>query len=44
MPETPAEAGATIYMESWVCPAPLRDSPNIVMGHGGGGAMSAELI
>lgn len=44
MPETPAEAGATIDMESWVCPAPLRDSPNIVMGHGGGGAMSAELI
>lgn len=23
---------------------PLRDSPNIVMGHGGGGAMSGELI
>jgi hydrogenase expression/formation protein HypE len=34
----------TIDMESWVCPAPLRDSPNIVMGHGGGGAMSGELI
>ena len=31
-------------MDSWVCPAPLRDAPNIVMGHGGGGAMSAELI
>jgi len=40
MPEEPA----TIDMESWVCPAPLRDAPNIVMGHGGGGAMSAELI
>lgn len=35
---------AAIDMESWVCPAPLRDSPNIVMGHGGGGAMSGELI
>ena len=33
-----------IDMESWVCPAPLRDAPNIVMGHGGGGAMSGELI
>jgi hydrogenase expression/formation protein HypE len=33
-----------IDMEAWVCPAPLRDAPNIVMGHGGGGAMSAELI
>src|SRR4051794_17966122 len=44
MPETSAEGGATIDVESWVCPMPLRDSPNIVMGHGGGGAMSAELI
>ena len=34
----------TIDPEGWVCPAPLRDSPNIVMGHGGGGAMSGELI
>jgi hydrogenase expression/formation protein HypE len=30
--------------ESWVCPVPLRDSPVVVMGHGGGGAMTAELI
>src|SRR4051812_1990486 len=44
MPETSAEGGATIDVESWVCPMPLRDSPNIVMGHGGGGAMSAELV
>lgn len=35
---------ATIDMESWVCPAPLRGVPNIVMGHGGGGAMTGELI
>jgi hydrogenase expression/formation protein HypE len=38
MPDT------SIDPEAWVCPAPLRDAPNIVMGHGGGGAMSAELI
>lgn len=47
MPEgamTPRTSGAAIDMEAWVCPAPLRDAPNIVMGHGGGGAMSAELI
>jgi hydrogenase expression/formation protein HypE len=37
------EAGS-IDLDGWVCPAPLRDSPTIVMGHGGGGAMSAELI
>ncbi len=30
--------------EGWVCPAPLRDTPTVVMGHGGGGAMSGELI
>ncbi|MEV0301032.1 hydrogenase expression/formation protein HypE [Streptomyces prasinus] len=29
---------------SWTCPAPVRDRPRVVMGHGGGGAMSAELI
>ncbi|MDJ0923603.1 MAG: hydrogenase expression/formation protein HypE [Acidimicrobiia bacterium] len=34
--------GATI--DGWSCPAPLRDQPNIVMGHGGGGKLSAELI
>ncbi|TPQ17077.1 hydrogenase expression/formation protein HypE [Streptomyces sporangiiformans] len=31
-------------MLSWTCPAPLRDQPRVVMGHGGGGAMSAELV
>mgnify|MGYP000016117916 CR=1 FL=1 len=34
----------TLDITGWVCPLPLRDSPTIVMGHGGGGAMSAELI
>ncbi|MEW2135771.1 hydrogenase expression/formation protein HypE [Streptomyces sp. NPDC005409] len=28
----------------WTCPAPLRDHPRVVMGHGGGGALSAELV
>ncbi|MEU1277977.1 hydrogenase expression/formation protein HypE [Streptomyces sp. NPDC005805] len=31
-------------MLAWTCPAPLRDQPRVVMGHGGGGAMSAELV
>lgn len=35
---------AALDFEGWVCPMPLRDSPEIVMGHGGGGAMSGELI
>ena len=30
--------------ENWVCPLPLRNHPNIVMGHGGGGKLSAELV
>ena len=30
--------------DAWVCPIPLRDSPSIVMGHGGGGALTAELV
>ena len=28
----------------WSCPIPLRSHPNIVMGHGGGGKLSAELV
>ncbi len=30
--------------EGWVCPMPLRDYPNIILGHGGGGKLSAELV
>ncbi|HSY16496.1 MAG TPA: hydrogenase expression/formation protein HypE [Jatrophihabitantaceae bacterium] len=41
---TASGARATIDIEAWTCPAPLRDSPTIVMGHGGGGTMSAELV
>jgi hydrogenase expression/formation protein HypE len=29
---------------NWSCPLPLRDHPTIVMGHGGGGKLSAELV
>lgn len=28
----------------WTCPLPLRDYPHIVLGHGGGGQLSAELV
>lgn len=31
-------------IDNWSCPMPLRDQPMIVMGHGGGGQLSAELI
>jgi len=33
-----------VTIENWSCPTPLRDHPSIVMGHGGGGQLSAELI
>ena len=31
-------------LENWSCPLPLRDHPVVVMGHGGGGRLSSELI
>ncbi len=36
--------GEHLDLEGWTCPAPLRDHPAIVMGHGGGGRLSGELI
>ncbi|MBL8163396.1 MAG: hydrogenase expression/formation protein HypE [Anaerolineae bacterium] len=35
---------ANIDFSQWVCPMPLRDYPQIVMGHGGGGKLSQELV
>jgi hydrogenase expression/formation protein HypE len=35
---------ADLDFEAWTCPVPLRDTPFVVMGHGGGGAMSGELV
>jgi len=26
------------------CPSPLQNYPNIILGHGGGGELSAELV
>ena len=39
-----AQNGAPVDLAAWSCPLPLRDSPAVVMGHGGGGALSAELV
>lgn len=30
--------------DGWTCPLPLRDYPTVIMGHGGGGKLSADLI
>lgn len=31
-------------LSAWTCPLPLRSHDRIVMGHGGGGQLSAELV
>ncbi|WP_436843057.1 hydrogenase expression/formation protein HypE [Streptomyces collinus] len=41
---TATGAAEAVDPADWTCPAPLRDQPVVVMGHGGGGALSAELI
>lgn len=33
-----------VDFSNWVCPLPLRDYPAVVLGHGGGGKLSAELV
>ena len=35
---------SNLDLESWTCPAPLRDRANVVLGHGGGGRLTAELV
>ncbi len=34
----------SLNFSNWTCPLPLRDYPKIVLGHGGGGKLSNELI
>ena len=33
-----------IEMSGGSCPLPCNDYPNIVLGHGGGGKLSSELV
>jgi hydrogenase expression/formation protein HypE len=33
-----------IEVEGWTCPMPLRHQDRIVIGHGGGGVLSGELV
>ena len=44
LPRPPRDRGRPPDIAGWTCPAPLRDQPRVVMGHGGGGALSAELV
>ena len=38
------ESAQPVDPTNWVCPLPLRETTRIVMGHGGGGILSEELI
>jgi hydrogenase expression/formation protein HypE len=33
-----------IDLGAWTCPLPLRDYPRVVLGHGGGGKLSEEIV
>ncbi|GAA2251770.1 hydrogenase expression/formation protein HypE [Kitasatospora cystarginea] len=44
MREATGAVGSAPDFSGWSCPLPLRDHPRVVMGHGGGGALSAELV
>jgi hydrogenase expression/formation protein HypE len=39
-----AGSGVPIDLENWSCPLPLRNHDRVVIGHGGGGRLSAELV
>jgi len=36
--------GTVVDPAAWTCPAPLRGGERVVLGHGGGGALSGELV
>jgi hydrogenase expression/formation protein HypE len=42
--EEAEEVEGTIDVEAWSCPVPLRQHDRIVLGHGGGGKLSGDLI
>lgn len=35
---------ANYLVDNWACPLPLRDYPKIVVGHGGGGKLTSDLV
>lgn len=39
-----SDSPTTVDPADWVCPLPLRETKRIVLGHGGGGVLSEELI
>ena len=43
-PNDKQEPESTLEFSGTRCPLPLRDYPNIILGHGGGGKLSGELV
>ncbi len=43
-PNDKLEPESTLEFSGTHCPLPLRDYPNIILGHGGGGKLSGELV
>lgn len=41
---TVGDSSGAVNPASWSCPLPLRDHERIILGHGGGGKLSAELV
>ncbi len=39
-----AEIETSVDFNGMSCPLPLQDYPNVIMGHGGGGKLSSELV
>ncbi|UXA19936.1 hydrogenase expression/formation protein HypE [Mycobacterium sp. SMC-4] len=39
-----SEIPVSVNPAQWVCPLPLRETRRVVLGHGGGGVLSEELI
>ncbi len=39
-----AEPATAEGVEGWSCPLPLREHERVVLGHGGGGKLSADLV
>ncbi len=40
----PRRQPGTLDLQGWSCPLPLRQQDRIVLGHGGGGQLSSELV
>lgn len=40
----PGQLATADDIEGWTCPMPLRDQERVVLGHGGGGKLSGELV